>query len=487
MRLPRPIIWTTLVAILLIQALAYFYVLPLSLGPRVILQPWLMRQGYLLYEHIADEHMPLMYLLITVLQPLIPDGLVLAKTVLVSLISLSALLTFWAAKSARGDVTGLCAMLFFTIWSPVFGFGKLWHETFLTPIYILTVLMWRSSLLEVKRTLITGLLLGLAALLKQHALAVILAVFLHRFLGWWHQRYPLRYLLLNMGLFAAGICTPLILFMLYHRITAGTLQDFLFWVISFSTINKYAQLAALSPSVAQLRILAPAYFLVIPFVLSLRQKDHKLNQELWVFLLLLVSHVTAYPRFGFFHLQPVLPVLAWISAIVTNRLLWSIRNGCTEERLISKGIVLSAFLFSLLYGGFSYWTSFFDKQPQKIYEYTDLLPLYEGIRQHIKPDERVYIFPDDEGTANLYYLLKSPPPKIWSPTSYPWFTIAELKPVLIETFQQWNPEWVIYFPERWGAEQHAWEILLIMQNRCHLTEKFFWAEGEVHLLRCESP
>ena len=73
--------WAILVGALLFQAYAYYFKLPLSLGPRVILQPWLLRHGFILYETAVDIHTPLMPLSIAALSSVIPDGLRLAKLI----------------------------------------------------------------------------------------------------------------------------------------------------------------------------------------------------------------------------------------------------------------------------------------------------------------------------------------------------------------------------------------------------------------------
>ncbi len=96
-----------------------------------------MQNGQVLYENIGDQHMALLPLLLAPLRLLVPDGLQLAKLVLVALISLSTLLTFLAGKRTAGWLGGLLAAVVFVAWSPAFTFGKLWHETFLAPLYLL--------------------------------------------------------------------------------------------------------------------------------------------------------------------------------------------------------------------------------------------------------------------------------------------------------------------------------------------------------------
>ncbi len=84
------------------QAAAYYARLDLSLGPRVILQPWLLERGLLMYEQLADLHSPLLPLLIAALRPLVPNGLLLAKLTLIALLSLTTLLAFVATWRTLG-------------------------------------------------------------------------------------------------------------------------------------------------------------------------------------------------------------------------------------------------------------------------------------------------------------------------------------------------------------------------------------------------
>ncbi len=62
---------------------------------------------------MGDQHIMLMPLLFVPLRLIIPDGLQLAKLVLVALISLSTLLTFVAGRRTAGWLGGLLAALLF--------------------------------------------------------------------------------------------------------------------------------------------------------------------------------------------------------------------------------------------------------------------------------------------------------------------------------------------------------------------------------------
>jgi len=475
------------------QTYAYLYILPLSLGPRVILQPWLMQQNYMLYKNIADEHSPLMYFLLLAAQPLASNSLEAAKLTLVLLIGIISLLTFWAGWESGGWLSGTFSLLFFASWSPIFGYGKLWHETFLAPIYILLMILWR--ILMPSRTnnwlfFTTGLLLGVALLIKQHALLVILAIVL------WHSltsrcvRRPTKYLLWEIAFLFLGVSLPVNAFTIYYWLQMGSLKEFAFWVIAFNIINHYAQWASLWPSVDHIKLLAPAYLLLPPFIVNLlnheRQDIRRTHEELGL-VLLVSSSLMIYPRFGFFHLQASLPILAWLSGTTLAKIFYEGSKSKSSLHLI-RGLVCSFPLLWMFYAGIPpVYNALRSGQPRKIYEYSNLVPLANELRQHIGPADCIYVLPDDEATANLYYLTRCKPPELWAPTSYPWFMIDKIKPQIVSALEKAAPRWIVYFPGRWGIEQHGQELLNYVQENYHLEATLSWAEGEVWLLRRTTP
>ena len=478
------------------QALVYFFAIHLSLGPRVVLQPWLMRQGYLLYEHIADEHPPLMYLLLSAVQSPGLDSLILAKVVTALLVCIITLLAFWVGQRTGGWLAGIFSAFFFAVWSPLFGYGKLWHETFLAPLYVLLLIQWRPPLSRnpnIRSSIVTGFLLGLALLTKQHAAVVVLGLVLwHTFISWRAHR-PIHHALAEIMTIALAAALPIAVFTIHHLMQVGTVKNLVFWTITFSFVNNYTQLASRAPQMTQILYLAPAYLLLPAFVLRLwasrAEVDGDWSREGWALVLLVTSSVTAYPRFGLFHLQASLPILAWLSGTTITRLL-NARSQNSLERIshqsLLTGMACSLIILWTLYAGSTYYTACIRDRPQKIWEYTDLLPLAGEIRQRIGPDDCIYLFPDDEATANLYYLTQCRPPHFWMPTSYPWFTLDVLKPKVVQSLEQASPEWVVYFPERWGIEQHGQEILNYIQDKYQLETTLSWADGEVQLLQRRS-
>jgi len=193
-------------------------------------------------------------------------------------------------------------------------------------------------------------------------------------------------------------------------------------------------------------------------------------------ILLGTSSITAYPLFSFFHLQAALPMLALVSALT---LAYVLRPGI-PGRLFALGIALALFAFWLITTGSAYRPVLDAQAQQFIWEYSDLAPLAQEVRQYIGPTDCIYIFPDDEATANLYYLLRCSPPKFWI-FHYPWYMLDWIRNRILVTLNADPPEWIAYFPGRWDGENRAPEIMDYLHHyRREAT--FQWAQGEVWLL-----
>jgi len=466
-----------------LQAGAYTTALPLSLGPRVILQPWLLRQGYLMYEQIVDIHSPLMPLAISALAPLIPDGLTLAKLVQVGLLSATTLLTFLAAWRVSGPGWGLWAAAFFVAWSRAFGFGKLWHESLLAPLYALLLCLADpgAERRSPARLLLIGLVGGIALTAKQHAIVVVGALAVWHALSLWRARRPAPEVVRDLALLGAGAALPVVAAAGYQLIRAGTLAGMWRWTVTHSFESDYQSTSALWPTFEQVRTLAVSGLLA-PAALTWAWAAHRRADPRWRWLgwglwLMVAASATVYPRFEMFHLQPALPVMAWLSALTLAGALRTADRACA----FAVGTAIALSLLWLLQGVSAYHIAFGDP-PQRIDEYSSLAPLAEEISTRITPAEQVYIFPDDEGISNLYYLLHRTPPRFWV-FSYPWYGLDPIQQRVIDTLESDPPEWVIRFASRQHLANGLPQVTAYVEAH-YLQEAVVQSdEGEVWLLR----
>ena len=314
---------TVFLILLVFQVWAYTFELQLSLGPRVIMQPWLLGRGFVMYENIADLHSPLMPLLIAALTPLIPDGLILAKLILITLLSLSTVLTFVAGYRKIGWLGGLGAACFFMAWAPAFGFGKLWYESFLTPLYLLLFLCYDQAIdpRPVKSGLLIGFICGLAILFKQHAVIVAVALFIWSALNSWYSQRSIIKLIGEIGLMSFSAMLPISVYLVYQFFQAGSLASFLFWTIGYTLTGNYKSLAVQWPTWTQIGLMTSCG-LLLPAALWGVFESKRRQDKTWFplglgLILLITGSGTAYPRFELMHLQAVLPILALVTVMTT--------------------------------------------------------------------------------------------------------------------------------------------------------------------------
>jgi hypothetical protein len=477
------VILASLLGLLAFQSWAYYHALPITLGPRVILEPWLLHRGFVMYESIVDIHAPLMPLLIATLATLIEDGLKLGKLLLAALLSLTTLLTFLVVWRKAGWLYGLWAAGVLVIWSPTFGFGFLWHESFLAPLYLLMFLAYDAST-ERRSTmscLFTGFLGGVAILFKQHAILVLAA-----FVSWslftnWHLRRSRSLLLREIGLLVLAATLPVLAYAVYQYSQADSLGGLFYWTVAYPLTSDFKSLAAQLPTLRQMEMLASSCLLVPAAIYSVVDSKRS-GDKTWMhaglgLTLVVASSATAYPRFEFFHLQATLPLLASVSAFAVAYLLGRAR----PIRLAFMAIVVALSAFWLMTAGSAYRLIMAPPALQPVRQYSELVPLAREIRQYIGPADCIYIFAEVEGNSNLYYLLRCLPPKFWI-FHYPWNMEPWMRNQVIASLAVNPPKWIAYFPNRWNAGHNAPDIMQYLQDHYQGTN-FKSAVGDMQLLR----
>lgn len=464
----------------------YYSIQTLSLGPHVILEPWLINQGFRMYDQLTDNHSPLMPQLFSLGQLVVPNGLYLARLALVGLIFLIGILTFILARRIAGDLAGILAVIFFASWSQTFGYGKLWHETFLTPLYLFLLILWTppGTAASLRKHGLYGLILGIGLLFKQQALFFLIGLAAYECLLAFLDRRSGRLLAMEMGMLVLGAAAPILVYLADYVLTGGTLGQLWYWTVTYNDADLLAMLA-LPPTVSVLLSLAPAFIFFVVFLIKflrkLPQKPEAYAFDGLLVLAFLSGTITAIPRFGTFHLQPILPVLAAVSGLELVSLARSGIPAAAGSRGKTSMVIPAAFSIFWLSVGVLNIVNF--APPRKIIEYSNLLPLADQVRQEIGPDACVYILPEDEANSNLYYLLKCLPPRFWAFTSYPWLSKDGLPELELNALKTASPAWVLYFPTRWNVEEHNPALVAYVMSQYQKVDVINSLEGEVWLMK----
>jgi len=471
-------------ALVIFQAWAYFARMQLWLGPRVVLQPWLIARGFVMYRDIVDLHAPLMPLILSALVPWFRDGILLAQVAIASLVSVSTLLTFEIGRRTVGWIGGLWAAWCFVVWSPTFVFFKLWHESFLAPIYLLWLFFYNPSgkPRPFAQSLLLGILGGAAVLIKQHAVVPFTAFVVWNVITRRHFRSPIPVILRETAWILLGASLPLLVYGVYQTLRAGTLEGFLYWTIQFNMVSEYKAIASLRPTVAQFGVLASALLIMPAAILCMfdakRRGDHDwLNFGLLI-LLLVTGSVTAYPRFEFYHLQPVLSMIALTSAMTFAYVL----RRTNEGRFFAAGVAIALTCFWFVTAGYEYRPVIRPEWNRPVWDYSALKPLADDIQKSIPANQRLFIFPDSEVYSNLYYLMRAEPPRYWV-LHYPWYAVDRVRIRILGALKDSPPDWIIRFPDRYGFVDRAPDIDRFIQNHYRWEIRVPWTAGDVMLLK----
>jgi hypothetical protein len=482
-RVPGALWWAAVAGLILLQLYLFTTRFPLSLGPRVILQPWLIQQGRVMYEDLVDMHSPLMPMLLALLRWGIPDGLALAKTVLAALFSAGLMLTALTAKRLAGAWAGLWAAALMALWSLDFGFAKLWHESFLALVYIVWI-AWLVFFFDRKtwwRLPAMGLIAGVGILFKQHALIVFAG-----FLVWYalcRRREAAAWRSVAADTFRLCFWTavPGLAFLVCQYLRAGTLSGFFYWAIVFNFTSDYVELGMQAPAAADwLRF--GTIFAFLPIVLgclwdAFRTRDRSAKFIGAAVLFMACTAATQYPRFGSFHFQPWLPLLTLTYGWTAGYL---VRAAFRFRITIVIGLAgLTVFWFSQT--GLKFGIRAEVPAAPSVSEYSSLLPVADRIRPFLHAGASLYIFPDDESTSNLYYLLGIEPAGLWV-FHYPWYMTDSVRRELADMFRERPPEFVVFRGDAWDMDANAPEVLAAIRAGYQPVAAIPWSGGEMELL-----
>ena len=470
-----------------VVALGHAFLFNVRLNSRVVLQPWLLQNGFVQYQHIADEHSPLLPQILSWLLPIFDgDSLSTARLAHAVLVFTTVFIsTLWIYLNS-GRWAAIATGAFFVFWSGL-GFWAMWFDMAATPLFLLVFVLLANEKAnrQTTRSALVGFLTGVGILVKQHLVILVLI-----YLVWLgarhlsHRATDRRLVLAEGGAYAVGLVTPITIYTIFHYVQAGSIQDLVYWPLYFNFVSDYGSLGRLSPSASELRRLLPAFILLIPFIASIlpAANGHNLRPVRRTRILLLGFLVASlsmlYPRYSSMHLAITLPFLAMISGIAGGDIAYRAKGARTEK--IWMWSLYSAIVLVWAVGGaFRYGPWLGGESTQDFIEYDSLVELGEELNARYSFDEGLVLYPDDEGVGNLYYLLRQRPPRYWI-MNYPWFMNEKTVARWIEVVEAERPETLIFFEGRGGENYPA--LMNYVSSTYQAGETVNWRGSTVHIM-----
>src|SRR3990167_4156979 len=277
-----------------------------TLWPEMVVYPYLINNGFLLYRDIINPYPPLFSWFLAFFAKIfgyVPSPYQILTWVVILIIDLSIYTI--TKKLFKRRSYQLTSTLFFIIVSIPFGVNGLWFDLVQTPLILWALYFFYEFLnSKAKSSLklnffVSFLFLTIAFFIKQQVFWVA-ALFLISALS--KYKFDLFKFLKNYYLAVLPFCV-LLLFHIFYFTIQGTEKDFVFWVFYFPVfLASKTPGYILLPSAKQVLVVLAFFALFVPIIFK---KSHTFFLIVAAILILF-----AYPRFDYFHLVPALAVIA---------------------------------------------------------------------------------------------------------------------------------------------------------------------------------
>lgn len=370
------------IVILLTIILTHFFVISRLVFfpyPELFIYPYLTNLGLVPYKQILDQHFPgLMFLPIN----LANLGVNTPETAIILHLAIIGVIHLMLFKITKNYL----ANLIFLLWQPYFEGNMLWIDSFM-PIFLLPAYFCTKN----KKYFLSAIFLGLALVLKQVVLPLILLLAIYIYFSE-NRNIAVKFVLIS--------AIPMGLVSLYF-LNLGVFNDFFYWTVTFN-LTTFAQMgrkyATFNEIVKVLYVFLPAFIYIF--------MDYKKSKNILLLgLFTFSSLIFAYARFDLVHLQPVLPFVVIAIALFL-------------EKLPFKKTLVAAYLIVSLYPVANY-TSKVSGQEVKFFGKIEN-ELTAKIRTYVKQGEPILALGT---TPHIYYLTKTRPAGDIFVFNFPWFLV----------------------------------------------------------------
>ena len=435
-----------IVVTMAVQVVTHLAWLPISTHVGQLGIPYLMSRGMVMFGNMIENRPPASsaFLALTFrLLPSVEPILIVRMLNLLLVLAITLLIFALARRLGQSTLAGLCAMLFWFLWEPVYGNLLFYFDTLIGATFALTVFVW---LITEKRQpgwlapFLCGFLLGGATLFKQPAYAGVILFALWLIFGARRGRQLPAYLL-------GVLIVPLVAVAIFAA--QGTLDAYLFWNFRryFSGIPNAGTLTGnILRKFLLTDILAPAFLLF-----TLRDAQNRVR---WLVLALwLAGGATLLPGWSEIYMMAHVPVLSVMSGLVIAAVLDFdvLRAPLRWLREASSGAILLAGLALALAFGWA-WTIAVTYAPGPlgragIPAYDEFKPLAARLEAVRQPGDTLFILPMSDGNPQLYALTGMLPPGLWMNSHAVFLGVAGESDKQLADWAVHPPDLIVDFPE----------------------------------------
>lgn len=408
-----------------------------TLWPEMVVYPYLLNNGFLLYKDIINLYPPLFTSFLTIFARFFGYNPLPYQTLTWSLILAIDLIIFFVAKKIlKDDLWAKISTAFFAFFSIPFGVNGLWFDLAQTPLILLAFLyLYRfTNLPKLRFAFYSFFFLTIAFFIKQQIA--------------WLALWFLAVLLFKLGSkikqFVRRIpyfVLPFLFLLVFQLVVFWQKQiapDFVFWALYFPFFQASKMPGyILWPTLRQVAVVLSLILFFLPIIVKRRKATNLIIPTAIVLLLF------AYPRFDYFHLIPAVSILSLAVRDNTKELVKLKKKSHSWFLVSIFGLVfLTIFTARFFINNWTNQVRFFEK---------DIFVVASLVSKITPQNERVYI---QNGPDQILPLAQVMPVKPWV-DEFPWYlegTGIQDQVVLSLAIQK--PAYIIFKPYDAGDDPY---------------------------------
>lgn len=395
--------------------------------PELFSYPYLLSHGFSLYKEIIMPYTPGLVFLNFLIFNLLGYSPFVLKILTWLLVLTADVLIYLILSKITYQKTTIFFLIVFVLLQSFFDGNMLWFDlASLVPILIATLFLvdyLKSN--NSKKLLFIGLALCTAIFIKQIAVVFYLGFITIFVITSFGEKKFIKNMLILLGS-SLLIFVPFIFYLLINNI----LNDFVLWSIYYPF-----QYWSNFPGYVDLEITKGRIFvgllIVIPISFLFLKLRDLIQDKLFLYVLtfFIASVLTIYPRFSYFHLQPLIAIFIILSSIIFMKF---------ERKL--KMTFLAVFLICITNLLIIFWDLDYIGDSIRFYNQKDI-NISHFIDDKISRDENVFLL----GLPSSYYVFSNTlPPKPWA-DNFGWYLeIPGVQEKIIEGFRKDAPKLVFW-------------------------------------------
>ncbi len=414
----------TVFLIILLFHIFILCLIQLVVWPEMLSYPYLLNKGYLLYKDIINPYPPLLPYLLKFYYGIFGLNFAALRLLSVLVVIITDCLLFLIVKKIFNPKYALLTLSIYILLQSSFEGNGIWFDLVITPLLILSYFL-SYKLIFLKRknhsfqnSFALGLVLSFAFLIKQTSALVILSITL---LIICFKKYKSDQKILLIYLL--GILTPIVVisFFIFNQ---GIFSDYLFWVYQYPFIHIKSPGFALLPTIKQWFILI---ILLIPSLITIVKYQSQASIKSLSYILI-PALFFVFPRFAYFHLQPVLPFIAICFAFAFYQ-----QSG-------KKQLLVSLILVTVLLTIYGYFLGKGVNKPPRFYD-KKTLGIAKLLKEEYQGQGNLYFY---NLSSEFYVLADLLPVKPWADT-FPWYLeVPYLQEKIISELISSRTKYIVY-------------------------------------------